>query len=166
MLTTYSVKTNCAILTWDSAGTQNTTTSLSVATGTAFAIYATAPASTTAFGSQTCTVTIGWSLSGTWYTSSFNYNVVTQACYVSSLAWTTSGFSIANQVYTVLASEISITTSLATQTNACGYTVTYELLNTTGLVAADSTVFSYTAGSPGTITIYTANNAKVWASPY
>ena len=127
------------------------TTPLSVVTGQAFAIYATPPANTTAFGSQTCTVNVGWSLDNVWKNATFSFQVVTRACYVTSLDWTTAGFTIANQVYSILQNTISITTSLATQTNACGYTVTYELLNTTGLVAADNTVFNYIAGSPGTI---------------
>ena len=166
LMSYYQVLTDCARLTWDSAGTLNTTTIKQVTTGSSFVIYATPPSNTTALGNQTCTVNVGWFYGSAWNYKSFSYILVTQACYVSKIEWTTTGFSIANQVYTVLANTITITTSLATQTNPCGYTVTYELLNTTGLTAADSTVFSYTAGSPGTISIYTANNAKVWATPY
>ena len=44
--------------------------------------------------------------------------------------------------------------------------MTYQLLNTTGMVAADSTVFTLTNGSLNTISIYTTNSAKAWATPY
>ena len=69
------------------------------------------------------------------------HQVVAQ-CYVTSLTWATSGFSIADQVYGISDPAISISADFLTA-NACGYDVTYQLLNTTDLSVADSSVFTF-----------------------
>jgi len=63
------------------------------------------------------------------------------ACNAATLAWTTTGFTIPAQTYFVYDTAKTITGSLATQTNACGYTVTYQLLKS-DFTAVDNTVFT------------------------
>lgn len=82
------------------------------------------------------------------------------ACNANSLAWTTSGFTIAAQTYYVYDAAKTVTASLATQTNACGYAVTYSLLVQTTFVAADSAVFTLISGTPNTISIATSTFSK------
>jgi len=82
------------------------------------------------------------------------------ACNANTLSWTTTGFSIATQTYYVSDPTITITASLATQTNACGYAITYSLINAADSSAADSTVFTLTTGTPNSISISTTNQAK------
>jgi len=54
--------------------------------------------------------------------------VAVVACNANALAWTTTGFSIAAQTYYVYDAAKTVTASLATQTKACGYAVTYSIL--------------------------------------
>jgi hypothetical protein len=86
---------------------------------------------------------------------------VVKACDANSLAWTTAGFSIAAQTYYVYDAAKTITASLATQTKACGYAVSYAILVQTTFAAADSTVFTLTSGTPNTISIATNLFSKV-----
>jgi len=81
-------------------------------------------------------------------------------CNANSLAWTTGGFSIPDQSYYVKDVAKVVTASLATQTNACGYAITYSLLTSPGLAAADSAVFTVTLASPNSINIFTTNYQK------
>ena len=55
---------------------------------------------------------------------------------------------------------MTVTASLATQTHSCGYAITYSLLKSPALTAADNTVFTLSMASPNSIAISTSNHLK------
>lgn len=104
---------------------------------------------------------IGWKTSsGSAATDTFPFSLDVKPCDANTLAWTTGGFTIAAETYYVYDAAKTITASLATQTNACDYVVTYALLNEGSLTAADSSVFTVTSGTPNTINIVTSTFSK------
>ena len=67
---------------------------------------------------------------------------VVASCYVTSLSWMTSGFTISNQVYSISDAAISIPADFV-KSNDCGYPASYQLLNSTDLSTADPSVFTF-----------------------
>ena len=155
-----------SLLWWDAACTQSCTTSTSI-TESSEALTITAKVTSIAqpVAINSCSLRFGWVTStGGAQTDGFTFNLNVLACNANSLAWTTGGFTIAAQTYYVYDTATTITASLATQTNACGYTVTYSLLMYPLLAPADPTVFTIISGTPNTISIATSTISK--AGPY
>ena len=146
-----------SLLWWDAACTQSCTTSTSITESSeALTITAKVTNIAQAVTTNACSLRIGWTSTasgGTPTTETFPFSLNVLVCDANSLAWTTGGFTIAAQTYYVYDTATTITASLATQTNACGYTVTYSLLMYPSLAPADPSVFTIISGTPNTISI-------------
>jgi len=167
--------TDCAdLLFWDTACTSNAWSSIYTLSSLthAFKITAKAPSTNTLTTvSTTCTLAIDWYSTSTGTLIGFTditFVLNRIPCNAHTLAWSTASYTIPSLTYYVSETALTTPASLATQTNACGYTVTYELLNgPTVATAADNTVFTLTPSStsPSSISIYTTNTAKFGTYP-